>query len=68
MKRYKFHTKKNHVEIELAIQTPREAKESIKQQVTKFKRWLHSPKKKAQHRKLFEVEIETDKTHKKWSI
>lgn len=68
MKRYKFHTKKKHVEVELAIQTPKEAKDSFKQQIAKFKHWLHSPKKKHQHRKLVEIEIETDKTHKKWGI
>lgn len=49
MKSYKFHSKNNHVEVELTIPTPREAKYNIKR-----------------HNKLIEVEIITDKTHKKW--
>ncbi|MCC4371893.1 hypothetical protein LMB49_10875 [Limosilactobacillus reuteri] len=68
MKSYKFHTKKNHVEVELTIQTPKEMKNSIKQQVIKFKNWLHSPKRPKRYNKLFEIEIETEKTHKKWGI
>jgi len=68
MKQYNFHTKKNHVEVELNIQTPKEMKDSIKEQAIKFKNWLRSPKKPKRHNKLFEIEIETEKTHKKWGI
>ncbi|WP_308558114.1 hypothetical protein [uncultured Lactobacillus sp.] len=68
MKSYKFHTRNNHVEVELTIPTPREAKDNIKRQAIKFKDWLHSPKIKKRHNKLIEIEIETDKTHKKWGF
>ncbi|WP_323075039.1 hypothetical protein [Limosilactobacillus reuteri] len=68
MKRFKYHSKNDHVEVELNIQTPKEMKDSIKQQAIKFKNWLHSPKKRKRHGKLFEVEIITDKTHKKWGL
>jgi len=52
MKQYNFHTKKNHVEVELNIQTPKEMKDSIKEQAIKFKNWLRSPKKPKRHNKL----------------
>lgn len=66
MKRFKYRSKNDHVAIELDVKSPKEVKTSVKQRINKFKNWLHTPK--GQRKKLVEIEIDTDKTHKKWGI
>lgn len=56
MKRLKYQSKNKHVTIALDVYSPKETLAMLKQDVKKFKVWLHTPKDK--RKKLFEFKIE----------
>lgn len=56
MKRLRYQSKNKHVTIALDVYSPRETVAMWKQDVKKFRTWLHTPKNK--RRKLFEFKIE----------
>ncbi|ANU50893.1 hypothetical protein EGO58_07135 [Limosilactobacillus reuteri] len=59
MKRLKYQSKNKHVTISLDVYSPRETVAMWKQDIKKFKKWLHTPKDK--RKKLFEFKIEREK-------
>ena len=59
MKRLKYQSKNKHVTISLDVYSPRETVAMWKQDIKKFKMWLHTPKDK--RKKRFECKIEREK-------
>ncbi|MBB1069082.1 hypothetical protein H5S40_02715 [Limosilactobacillus sp. RRLNB_1_1] len=57
MRRFKYESK--HVTISLDVYSPRETVAMWKQDIKKFKKWLHTPKDK--RKKLIEFKIEKEK-------
>ncbi|MBB1086830.1 hypothetical protein [Limosilactobacillus fastidiosus] len=56
MRRFKYQSKNKHVTIALDVYSPRETVAMWKQDIKKFKKWLHTPKDK--RKKLIEFKIE----------
>ncbi len=57
MRRFKYESK--HVTVSLDVYSPRETVAIWKQDIKKFKKWLHTPKDK--RKKLIEFKIEREK-------
>lgn len=56
MRRFKYESK--HVTISLDVYSPRETVAMWKQDIKKFKKWLHTPKDKRKKLIVFKIERE----------